>query len=70
MLTSLLRVLPACRPRVVPHYQGAQRESAQRDSHCAQAFELMGVVARGTLLRLLRARIGLVPMPVDGQQVG
>lgn len=29
----------------------------------------MGVIARDTLLRLLRARIGLVPQPQDGQQV-
>ena len=32
-----------------------------------QAFELQGVVARATLLRLLQARIGLVPCPTDRQ---
>ena len=32
-----------------------------------QAFELQGVIARATLLRLLQSRIGLVPLPDDRQ---
>jgi hypothetical protein len=38
------------------------------DCRChSQAFELQGVIARATLLRLLQARIGLVPCPTDRQ---
>ena len=33
-----------------------------------QAFELAGVISRDTLLRLLRARIGLIPLLEPGQQ--
>lgn len=41
--------------------------ATDRSCLCSKAFELQGVVSRDMVLRLLRARIGLMPIPQPGQ---